>query len=623
MTSPQFILIDDFNSGKFLNRRGASWRTRGPNESVELSLDKDDARSQHRGYSMRANFHLLPREKARVESFLERVDVSQAQYLVMKMKLGSSKEKVFSGRLRVSLTDWKHKTVTQDVTVLCPPNGDGWRNVLIPMSRFKLLDLDQLFSIAFEIKAGTKEIFGDVWIDEIAFFGFNDVFFESLRDNLKGFPKVVFDSNRKNQLLKMKDAELLKALARDTWKYFENARDKDTGLVVDHIRTGDSSLAADYTSPTNIAMDLIATVAAMDLGFLSKDQAEERVLGTFKTLEEMRRYKGFFYNFYDTKKLSVTREYISSVDSGWIAVAFVVLRQAFPGKIAEQATEFIKSFSFNEFLDPETNQLMIGIELPYKADRDVHHYGMLVSEARIASFYAIGKGDIPRNHWWSLFRTPPDAWTWQTQTPKGIEKETPDGKANYFQGYYDYKGKKFVPSWGGSLFEFLMPTLVLDEPALAPKGLGLNDRRAVEIQRDYALADKKYPVWGISPAATSDGRRWSYREYGIKAMSAKGYPDAGVVTPHVTFLALNILPKDAISNIRRLLELAIYGEYGLYDSYDLKQQKANPQYLALDQGMTLIALTNYLQKGSIQKRFQKDEITQKALDLLKEDFFEK
>ncbi len=623
LTSQQFLLIDDFNSGKFLNRRGAAWQTKGPQDSLILSLDKDDARSQHRGYSMKADYHLMPGEQAIFQSFLERVDVSKARALVFKVKFLCQKDKKFNARMRLALTDWKHTAVKQDITAFCPiNNANAWGNVIIPISQFRQLDLDQLFSIAFEIKAGQEQISGSVWVDEIAFFGNNDVFFESLRDNLQGFPKVLFDVQRRDELKKMKDNDLLMALARDTWKYFENSRDTGSQLVVDHIRTGDSSLAADYTSPTNIAMDLIGTVAAMDLGILTRAQAEERITRVFKTLVQLRRYKGFFYNFYDTKKLAVTREYISSVDHAWITAAFVIVRQAFEGELEKQASDFIKSSSFKEFLDPENNQLMIGIELPYDPAREVHHYGMLVSEARIASLLAIGKGDVSRDHWWSLFRTPPDSWKWQTQKPKGFTRASPEG-FDYFQGHYEYQGKQFLPSWGGSLFEFLMPTLLLDEKKLSPAGLGLNDVTAAEIQRDYALKEKKYPVWGISPASTSDGRRWTYREYGVKALAAKGYPDQAVITPHVSFLALYPLPKDAIQNIRRLLDLNLYGEYGFYDSYNLSQQRTNPQYLALDQGMTLIALCNYLKKGSIQQRFQKDEIAQKALPLLKESFYKR
>lgn len=620
LTSPQFILIDDFNAGKLVNRRGAPWQTKAPASALEIKLHKDDARSNSRGYSLKNDFHLFPREKAVIQSLLKGVDVSKAKNFVVKVRIDSENENRFSGRLRITLTDWRHKSTSMDITALCPKNKEGWGDVEIPLYRLRGIDFDQLFSVAFEIRAGQNKINGSISLDEIAFFGFNDVFFESLRDNLLGFPRTIYDQDRRLELAKKNDEEMLMEIARDTWKFFENARDSKTHLIVDHIRTGNASLAADYTSPTNIAMDLMAVIAAMDLGIIDQDRAEQRVKDVFSSMKEMKRYKGFFYNFYDTKKLGVTREYVSSVDSGWLSIALVIVRQAFEGEIAGQASRFLNAFSFQEFLDTENNQLMVGFDVPPKPDVEMHHYGMLVSEARATVYYAIGKGDIPKSTWWYLFRTAPPQWKWQTQQPKGKQATAPDG-TDYFQGYYVVKNRKVVPSWGGSLFEFLMPTLVLKERELAPEGLGLNNRRAVEIQRDYALNDQKYPAWGISPAATSSGRNWTYEEFGMRYLGVKGYRDTGVVTPHVSFLALDALPKDAIKNIRNLLRLNIYGEYGFYDSYDFKLNRANPQYLSLDQGMTLVAICNYMKKGSIQARFHQDEIGKRVEDVLKESFF--
>ena len=297
----------------------------------------------------------------------------------------------------------------------------------------------------------------------------------------------------------------------------------------------------------------------------------------------------------------------------------MVVRQAFPGQIARDATVILNTFDFEEFLDPDSNHLAIGYDLE-RQGLTPYHYGMLVTEARAMSLYAIGKGDVSKEHWWSLNRTGPKSWDWQSQKPNGKMVER-DG-ITYFQGYYKDGNKKFVPSWGGSFFEFLMPTLVIDEKKFAPKGLGLNDKVVTELERDYALVEKKYPAWGISPASTADGRRWQYGEYGIKKMAIKGYPDRGVITPHASFLALESLPKDAIKNIRKLLTFPIYGEYGFYDSITFPSKRVNTQYLALDQGMELIPIANFLKKGVIQDYFYKDPVGQKAMALLgEEDFF--
>lgn len=616
-TSPHFVVVDDFNTGQLNTQNGAVWRTKAPGMgALDLSLEKEDSR-RPRGYSLNANFNLLAGETASLQGFLKRLDVSQAESLVFQVRLNLKEPRGSSAgvKLKVALEDFRRREKVREVVL---PPSRLWKACEIPLSFFEGVDLNQLFLLRFTLVAGENKTTGFLGIDEIAFFGSKDVAFESRRDNLAGFPQKVCDSKRREKIRrKKKDGDLLKEIARDTWKYFQNARDQETRLIVDHLRVGVAPLAADYTSPTNIAMDLLSIIAASDLKFISQSKAENLVRAILSTLGKMKRYKKFFYNFYDTKNLSVTRNYISSVDIGWLAIALVVVRQAFKD-LSKEATRFLDEFNFEEFLDPENNQLVVGLEVPEK-DFGKYHYGIFATESRAASFYGIGKGDLPRIHWWFLYRTPPAAWKWQNQVPQG-RQATQEG-VDYFQGYYTYKTQKFMPSWGGSLFEFLMPTLVIKERELSPAGLGLNNRIATEIHRDYALKEKGYPVWGISPAGTSNGRQWRYAEYGIKALSVKGYPDRKIITPHVSFLALDSLPQDALQNIRKLLEFETYGEYGFFDSLDLNSNKANPQYLALDQGMILVAIANYLKRGSIRERFHKDPIAKNAEDLLIKEHF--
>lgn len=620
LSNPQFLVIDDFNTGKFQTRQGATWRIKEPIVgALELSLEKQDGRSRERGHSMKARFHLEPDEKVMAETFLGKIDVSQAQYFAFKTKVQMEKGSVFNGRIRLELKDWRDRRVIRDITASLPFDQGGWKEIMLPMTLFKELDLDQLVTFSFTIISKEDGLRGNLWIDEIAFFGFNHVAFESQLDNLIGFPRITFDEERRDRLQKETDDQrLLKSIAFDTWKFFVNAQEKNTHMIVDHIRLGAFPLIADYTSVTNIAMDLMSTISAMDFGFISREDAISRVGDMVHSLNKMPKYRNFFYNFYDTKKLSIERPYISSVDSGWLAIALVVTRQAFKAEFEEDINKILDGFDFNEFLDPENNQLVVGLDVPVR-NFGQYHYGMLATEARATSLYAIGKGDINRDHWWFLYRTLPEAWKWQSQIPKGrfVVREG----VEYFQGYYKKNGKKFVPSWGGSLFEALMPTLVLKERELAPKGLGLNNQRMVELHRDLAYK-KNYPVWGMSPCAISSGRKWAYREYGVPELGGKGYPDLSVITPHVSFLALDALPAEAIKNIRRLLEnYQSYGEYGFYDAINLKNKQVNPQYLALDQGMILVALSNYLNKGSIQNRFHADPIGKKIESLLSEETF--
>jgi hypothetical protein len=171
------------------------------------------------------------------------------------------------------------------------------------------------------------------------------------------------------------------------------------------------------------------------------------------------------------------------------------------------------------------------------------------------------------------------------------------------------------------MFEALMPTLLVDERALAPRSLGRNGEVHVEIQRRVATEDLGLPVWGMSPAAspTPDG----YREYGVKALGAQGYEDSAV-TPHAVALALDFAPEEAIAALRRMVELyPIYGEYGLYDSVDARTGEVATVYLALDQTMLFLALTNHLRDGVMQRLFMADPIAAAALPLLgDEDFFD-
>jgi hypothetical protein len=172
-----------------------------------------------------------------------------------------------------------------------------------------------------------------------------------------------------------------------------------------------------------------------------------------------------------------------------------------------------------------------------------------------------------------------------------------------------------VPSWGGSLFEFLMPTLVLNEKELAPKSFGLNNKIAVQAHIKFAR-EKGYPVWGISPCSTPDGRYGGYSEFGVAQIGTKGYKDEGIITPHVSFLALDALPEEAIKNIRKLLKIGyIYGEFGLYDSLNIKTLEVGKKYLMLDQGMVLCAINNFLNQGILKKRFHQDSVG-KAIEKL-------
>ncbi len=142
----------------------------------------------------------------------------------------------------------------------------------------------------------------------------------------------------------------------------------------------------------------------------------------------------------------------------------------------------------------------------------------------------------------------------------------------------------------------------------------------MRIAIDYTLNDLRYPVWGMSPSSDPRG---GYSEFGVKALGVYGYK-AGAVTPHASFLALEYAPKEAIENLRKMIQgWDVYGEYGFYDALDPNTKEVAYKYLALDQGMTLMALNNYLNKGALRKRFRNETFYTTALSAIKdENFFE-
>ncbi len=419
------------------------------------------------------------------------------------------------------------------------------------------------------------------------------------------------------------DAQFAARLARDAWRGIDAFTDREHGLPIDNVRFADDSVApadaavGDYTSATNIGLYLMAVVGARDLGFLSPAEAVDRLRATLHTLQGLESHAGFFFNYYDTTSLERTSNLLSFVDSSWLTAGLMVARQAVP-EIAAECTALIDRADYGFFYDASKRFMSHGYYV-HRAARSLFHYGVLYTESRLGSVIAIGKGDVPEAHWFAMLRTFPAACTWQSRAPVGRAEKTVRGHAMR-GGWYEWNGLRYVPSWGGSMFEALMPALVFDEPRYAPRSLGLNDIVHALVQQRFARDELQYPVWGLSPS-TIPGRT-VYGEYGVKVLGTHGYAP-GAVTPHASALALAVSPTAAAANLRQLAErYPLYGEYGLYDAVDPISGKVAHAYMALDQLMLFIALANHLGDHCIQNHFAADPITQRALPVIgAEDFF--
>jgi hypothetical protein len=230
---------------------------------------------------------------------------------------------------------------------------------------------------------------------------------------------------------------------------------------------------------------------------------------------------------------------------------------------------------------------------------------------------------VPEEHWYQLARAPRLERPGDDREPLGSGAKRLANGHHLVGGWYEWRGLRYVPSWGGSMFEALLPTLFVDEKRLAPRSLGRNGEAYVELQRRFAQEDLGYPVWGMSPSATPGPYQGFYAEHGVPALGVGGY-QGSAVTPHASALALPFAPEAATANLRRLAErYPIYGDFGFYDAVDPRSGRVAPIYLTLDQAMLFVALANHLRDGAIQKLFAADPIARRALPLLPaEDFFD-
>jgi len=414
---------------------------------------------------------------------------------------------------------------------------------------------------------------------------------ELLRDRLVGWPRRASVDPAE---LPRDGAGFLRRVARDTWNGLDALRDRESGLPLDTVRFGDGSVRpeeariGDFTNVTDVGLYLAAVVAARDLGLLSGEEAHTRADRILTTLEGLESDRGFFYNYYDTTSLERTSNFVSFVDSSWLTVGLLLVRGALPD-LARRCSALVERQDFGFLYDP-VEQLMhhgywVNLDVPSE-----YHYGWLFTEARVGSLIAIGKGDVPVEHWQRLVKRSSSA------------------------GARRWRDLAFVPSWGGSMFEALMPVLFVDEPALAPGELGRNDRAHAVVQRRYALEVEGREVWGASPAVSPSSG--VYTEFGVPVLGLAGYP-AGAVAPYATALALAVLPDEAAADLQRLAGTpGLYGEFGFYDALDPGSGRVARAHLALDQAMLFLALANQLEAGAVQRRFAADPIAARALPLV-------
>ena len=221
-----------------------------------------------------------------------------------------------------------------------------------------------------------------------------------------------------------------------------------------------------------------------------------------------------------------------------------------------------------------------------------------------------------------MVRTFPAALHGQTQHADRAARRRRCAATPCCGGYYEWEGMRYVPSWGGSMFEALMPTLVLDEPRLAPREPRRQRRAHVAVQR--ASRPRRSAIRSGACRRASIPGRTGYGEYGVDVLGAHRLRPRRRDAARGGAGARRRSPAAAIANLRQLAErYTLYGDWGFYDAVDPVSGAVAHTYLALDQAMIFVALANHLTGHRIQRLFAADPIVRRALPVIAgERFFE-
>jgi cyclic beta-1,2-glucan glucanotransferase len=302
---------------------------------------------------------------------------------------------------------------------------------------------------------------------------------------------------------------------------------------------------------------------------------------------------------------AAARELAGFVDHGRAAATIEALEES-----ARAAERLLKSL---DDVEHTVRELFDGMDFTFLFDRprllfsigyrvadgslDEGRYDLLASEARLTSFVAIARGDVPAVHWFRLARP-------MTPVESGIA----------------------LVSWSGSMFEYLMPGLVMREP----DGSLLEQTCRLAVQRQISYAQARGVPWGISESAYNVrdlDLTYQYSSFGVPGLGLeRGLGDDLVIAPYATALAAMVDASAAARNFAELARAGGLGPYGFYEALDYTRSRL-PEgahvavihtYMAHHQGMTIVALANVLLDGRMRERFHAQPMVQATELILQE-----
>jgi cyclic beta-1,2-glucan synthetase len=402
----------------------------------------------------------------------------------------------------------------------------------------------------------------------------------------------------------------LEGLALKIWTFYNRyVTEKESWLPPDNVQyhPGPNETIAHRTSPTNIGLYLACVIAARDLEFISTEEMVKRIKSTINTIEKMEKWNGHLLNWYDTCSAQpLFPKYVSTVDSGNFIGYLMVVRQGlinwseqepeFAGdcnKIVAEIDQIVAQTNFEPLYNSDERLFSLGYHVDTNR-KDTTLYDLLASEARQASFVAIALGQIPASHWFSLART-----------------MTVSGK------------HKTLLSWSGTMFEYLMPSLIMR--TYSSTIWDSTYRGVIASQRKYA---EKYQIpFGISESgyyAFDYQMNYQYRAFGVPGLGLDR--DLGknlVVAPYATIMSLPYAGTAALQAMQQFEKMDANGEFGFFEAVDFttgrmpkgERYQVIKSYMAHHQGMSMLTLANLLTENLMINRFHAD-LRVRAADLL-------
>lgn len=281
---------------------------------------------------------------------------------------------------------------------------------------------------------------------------------------------------------------------------------------------------------------------------------------------------------------------LSNLSSDWLfalketliqSIVTIEVRIAFHVKLMNRIDTLSKAADFKPLYSEKKQLFSIGYNMDQNKLTD-SYYDLLASEARQTSFISIARNEVPSDHWEKLGR------------PLTIV----DG----------YKG---LVSWTGSMFEYLMPMILMK----SYKNTLLDETYAFAVRSQKKYGTLRGMPWGTSESAFNSmdiNYDYQYKAMGVPWLGLKrGLLEDSVAAPYATLLSLHVDPKAAIENIHYLQKEGLYGHYGFYEAADYTPERLAfdakraivKSYMAHHQGMSLLSLNNYLNANILQKRF--------------------